>query len=154
MASLGAALAATAALQASLGLAPLQAGLPEVRVRVHAKLDTLLTALSNRLGHDLTAARQSQGPAPEQPPLVRMMAQLPKLPVVPSSLATADVVRLAVQAQPLASLNWQVPANLPVVQIGLATCTLAAQMQVALGVQAVLPAPCRSGCDAARLMGA
>jgi hypothetical protein len=140
MANLGAALSATAALQASLGLAPLQVGLAEVRARVHAKLDTLLTALSNRLGHDLTAAR--------------MLAKLPKLPVVPGSLATADVVRLASQAQPLASLSWQVPANLPVVQIGLSTCALAAQMQAALGVQAVLPAPCRAGCDAARLMGA
>jgi hypothetical protein len=154
MASLSAALAATAALQASLGLAPLQAGLPEVRARVHAKLATLLTALSNRLGHDLTPARQSQGTAPETTPQARMLAQLPKLPVVPSSLATADVVHLAVQAEPLAALNWQVPASLPVVQIGLSTCTLAAQMQAALGVQAVLPAPCRAGCDAARLMGA
>ena len=154
MASLSAALSATAALQASLALAPLQAGLAEVRARVHAKLDTLLTTLSNRLGHDLTAARESRGPAPEESPLARMMAKLPKLPLVPSSLATADVVRLASQAQPLASLSWQVPASLPVVQIGLSTCTLAAQIEAALGVQAVLPAPCRSGCDAARLMDA
>jgi hypothetical protein len=156
MASLTAALSATAALQASLGVAPLQAGLAEVRALVEAKLAALLTVLSSRLGHNLKtphASRQihaGSGPA-ETSPLARIMAMLPKLPVVPGSLATADVVRLASQAHALASLDWQVPASLPVVHIGLATCSLTAQMQAALGVQAVLAAPCRSGCDAAAL---
>jgi hypothetical protein len=151
MANLGAALAATASLQASLGVAPLPLGLAEVRALVQTKLDALLATASNRLGQDLT---QASGPAPEASPLARVMAMLPKLPVVPSSLATAEVVQLASRAQALAALNWQVPASLPVVQTGLSTCSLAAQMQAALGVQAVLPAPCRSGCDAAALMRA
>jgi hypothetical protein len=57
------------------------------------------------------------------------------------------------QAQALAALDWQVP-SLPAIQIGLSTATLAVQMQASLGIQAVLPAPCGSGCDAASLLRA
>jgi len=161
MASLTAALAATASLQTSLGVAPLKVGLAEVKALVHAKQKALLHAMSNRMRTDLThpgttqAAEKSGGHhAPENATVKKLLAALPKLPVVPSSLATPDVVRIAAQAHALASLTWQVPERLPVIATGLSTCTLTAQMHAALGVQAVLPAPCRSGCDAAALLRA
>jgi hypothetical protein len=86
--------------------------------------------------------------------LAAVLAMLPKLPVSPGNLATSAVVQLSLQAQALASLNWQVPTNLPAIPIAMATCSLAAQMQAALSIQAVLPAPCGSGCDAAALLRA
>ena len=151
MANLSAALSATASLQASLGIAPLQLGLPAVRLQIQGKLSVLLATLSARFGLNLTAPGAGSLLAAL---LAELLALLPKLPVVPSSLATAEVVQMAIQAQALALVNWQVPMSLPAIQIGLSTCTLTAQMQAALGIQAVLPSPCGSGCDAAALLRA
>jgi hypothetical protein len=150
VASLSATLSAMASLNASFGAATVKAGLPAVRVQVQARLSALLATLSARFAINLTGI----GAAALAQALEQLLAMLPKLPVVPSSLATADVVRLAMQAQALASVNWQVPTSLPAIATGLATCTLAAQMQVALGIQAVMPTPCGSGCDAAALLRA
>jgi hypothetical protein len=152
MASLSAALSATASLQASLGISPLALGLPAVQVQVQAKLTALLAVLSARFGLNLRLS----GPTAASvlaALLADLLALLPKLPVAPGTLATAEVVQLAMQAQALAALDWQVP-SLPAIQIGLSTATLAVQMQASLGIQAVLPAPCGSGCDAASLLRA
>jgi hypothetical protein len=51
------------------------------------------------------------------------------------------------QAQALASLNWQIAAAPPAIQIGLPTCSFVAQMQAVLGAQLVMHAPCPV-CDA------
>jgi hypothetical protein len=85
--------------------------------------------------------------------LAGLQATLPKLPVSPGNLATAAVVDLALQAQVLAQLNWQVPASIPAVGIGLATASLSAHLQVALGIRAVMSTPC-GVCDAAALLRA
>lgn len=145
-AGLTAALTASASLRASLGADPLAIGLPAVRLQVEAKLTAVLARLSAQFGLDLS----SDG----VPALATLLALLPDLPPVPSALATPDVLRLAMQAQALAALDWQVPASLPAVQIGLTTCALTAQMQAALGIGAVLPAPCGGACDAAALLRA
>ncbi len=74
---------------------------------------------------------------------------LPSLPYCPSSLANDAAVRaaLAANAQAMAALDWQVPGldQLAVLRIGLPTCAFAAQLQAALGVAAVLSAPCGGG---------
>lgn len=157
IASITAALSATASLQASLGISPLQLGLPAVRLQVQAKLTALLATLSARLQLNLSAVLQLSGPsltAALQSLLASLLAMLPKLPIAPGSLVTSDTIKLALQAQALASLNWNVPVRLPSIPIGLATCSLTAQMQAALGINAVLPGPCGSTCDAAALLRA
>ena len=58
------------------------------------------------------------------------------------------------QAHAMASLNWQVPPMIAAVHIGLPTCAFVAQLNAALGITAVLPSPCGSGCDAAKLASA
>jgi hypothetical protein len=143
MASLTAALSAVASLQASLGVSPLTLGLPAIQLRVQARLAALLPNLSAHFG--------ISAPGLAEDLLAMLLSLLPKLPVVPSTFATSTVVNLAMQAQALAALNWQVPAMIPAVQIGLPTCALAAQLQAALAITAVLPSPCGSGCDAAKL---
>lgn len=146
MASLTAALSATASLQASLGVSPLQLGFPAIQLRVQAKLGALLPALSVKLGLSLGLSGGSL--------LAALLALLPPLPALPTSLATSAVVQASLQAQALASLNWQVPAMmLPAISVGLPTCALTAQLQAALGIHAVLSAPCPI-CDAAKLMAA
>ena len=54
--------------------------------------------------------------------------------------------------------QWRVvtPAvtTLSAVQIGVPTAALVAQLNAALNLHAVLPAPCGSGCDAAKIMRA
>ncbi len=147
MAGLTSALSAVAQLSASLGVSPLQLGFPAVQMRVQARLAALTAALAARFGMNLAAG----GLSPEAM-LAVVLAQLPQLPVVPTSFATSAVVQAALQAQPVAALNWQVPAAPPAMQIGLPTVALTAQLQAALNVRAVQPAPCASGCDAARLM--
>jgi hypothetical protein len=142
-ANLVAALSATASLQASLGAPVLQQGLPAAAQQVQSKLDALLAALSQTLAQD------PQDLTPDA-----LLAMLPKLPVSPGSLATPDVVQLALKATALASVTWNVPTSLPAIATGLTTCNLAAQMQAALGIQAVLAAPCGGGCDAAALLRA
>ena len=145
MHKLGAALAALTRLRTSLGIDPLRQDPREVVERVYAKQQALLKRLSQTLAmdleHDAAAA-------------TRVLEKLPKLPVSPGSLATPEVVKLAQLAAPLAEVHWNVPASLPAVPVGLATCTLAASLQTSLGIQAVLPAPCGTGCDAALLMRA
>lgn len=147
MASLTAALSAVMQLQASLGLPVLQLGFPAVQLRVQAKLGALLPALSARFGLNLGGGGGASL-------LAALMALLPNLPLVPSNLATSEVVQAALSAQAMASLNWQVPASLPAIRIGLPTCALVARLNAALGINAVLPSPCGSGCDAAKIMKA
>jgi hypothetical protein len=150
MASVTAALSAVAQLQASLGLSmsPLSLGFPALVLRVQAKLALLLPALSAHLGINLS------GGAGLASLIAELLALLPSLPVMPTTLATSAVVQAALQAQALASLNWQVPAMLPSLQIALPACAFAAQLSAALAINAVLPSPCASGCDAAKLMSA
>ena len=144
MASLTASLSAVAQLQASLGLPVLQLGFPAIQLRVQAKLGALLPALSAQFGLNLSGGSL----------LAALLALLPNLPLVPTSLATSAVVQAAMSAQAMASLNWQLPAMLPALRIGLPTCALVAQLNAALSINAVLPSPCASGCDAARIMAA
>ncbi len=146
MASLTASLSAVAQLQASLGLPVLQLGFPAIQLRVQAKLGALLPALSARFGLNLGGGGGSL--------LAALLALLPNLPFVPTSLATSAVVQAALSAQALASLSWQVPLSLPAIRIGLPTCALVARLNAALGINAVLPSPCGSGCDAAKIMKA
>jgi hypothetical protein len=136
-------LSAIARLQASLAIDPLQdlAGAIE---RVQVKLRVVLSALAALFGPTLATDQA----------MALLLAKLPALPIMPGSLASADAVRLAVQAQALAAANWKVPLSLPAVPTGLATCALAAQMQAALRIQAVMPSPCGAGCNAAALMRA
>ena len=147
MASLTAVLSASAQLQASLGLgvSPLTLGFPAIQLRVQARLAALLPALSLRLGIAINPGSLLAAL------LAELLSLLPKLPVVPTSFATSAVVHAALQAQAIATLNWQVPAIIPAVRIGLPTCALVAQLQAALGISAVLAAPCGSGCDAAAI---
>jgi hypothetical protein len=144
MASLTAALSAVASLQASLGISPLTLGFPAIQLRVQARLAALLPMLSAHFGISASVPNL----------LALLLSLLPQLPVVPSTFATSAVVNLAMQAQALAALNWQVPSMVPAVQIGLPVCALAAQLQAALAITAVLPSPCGSGCDAAKLASA
>jgi hypothetical protein len=144
MASLTAALSAVASLQASLGISPLTLGFPAIQLRVQARLAALLPMLSAHFGISASVPNL----------LALLLSLLPQLPVVPSTFATSAVVNLAMQAQALATLNWQVPSMVPAVQIGLPVCALAAQLQAALAITAVLPSPCGSGCDAAKLASA
>jgi hypothetical protein len=148
MATLTAALSAVASLQASLGLtvSPLTLGFPAIQLRVQARLAALLP----RLATHFNLPRLSLA-ALEAELLALLLSLLPKLPVVPSTFATSAVVQAAMQMQAMASLSWQVPAMIPAVQIGLPVCALAAQLQAALAITAVLPSPCGSGCDAAKL---
>jgi len=147
MASLTAALSAVMQLQASLGLPVLQLGFPAIQLRVQAKLGALLPVLSARFGLNLSGGGAASL-------LAALMSLLPNLPLVPTSLATSAVVQAALSAQAMASLNWQVPVSLPAIQIGLPTCALVAQLNAALSISAVLPSPCGSGCDAAKIMKA
>jgi hypothetical protein len=146
MATLTAALSASASLQASLGLAvsPLTLGFPAIQLRVQARLAALLPTLSAHFG--ITLPRLTAAEL-----LAMLLSLLPTLPLAPGSFATSAVVQLALQMQAMASLNWQVPAMIPAVRIGLPVCAFAAQLQAALGITAVLPSPCASGCDAAKL---
>jgi hypothetical protein len=141
MFSLTAALSAVASLQLSLGVSPLTLGLPAIQLRVQARLAALLPTLSARFG--LNASLPNL--------LALLLSLLPKLPVIPTSLATSDVIQASLQMRAMASLNWQVPPMIAAVQIGLPTCAFVASLQVALGISAVLPSPCGSGCDAAKL---
>ena len=148
MASLTAALSATAQLQASLGINPLGLGFPAVQAMVLVRLNAMLSALSLSLRLNLQSPNL----------LAELLALLPALPYCPSSFATPAVVRaaLAIDARALASLDWQVPAlaQLPVLRLGLPVCAFAAQLQASLGISAVLPAPCAQGCDAAAIVRA
>jgi hypothetical protein len=146
MASLTAALNATASLGASLGLNALQIGFPAVRLQVSLKLGALLAALS-ALSAQFGLALGGGGNL-----LAALLALLPNLPLQPTSFATSANVQAALQASAYAGLNWQVPLSLPSIGIGLPTCAFAASLSAALGAQAVLSVPCLLGCDAGRVM--
>jgi len=141
MVSLTAALSAVAQLQLSLGLSPLKLGFPAIQLRVQAKLAAMMSTLSVRFGLNVTLPNL----------LALLLSLLPKLPVVPTSFATSAVIQASLQLQAMASVNWQVPSMMASLQIGLPTCAFVAQLQAALGITAVLPSPCASGCDAAKL---
>jgi hypothetical protein len=152
MAQLAASLSAVARLRQSLGIDPLQAGMAAVRAQIAARLAAMIGLLPP--AYRTALARPGLLSDAE---LVRALRSLlPKLPFCPSQLATPAVMAAAlkVDAAAVAAIDWQVPAlsAVPVLQIGLPTCMVAAQVQASVSVQAVLPAPCGSGCDAARIM--
>jgi hypothetical protein len=150
MFSLTAALSAVASLQASLGLGmgiALKLGLPAIQLRVQAKLAALLPTLSAHFGINLAGVGLPNL-------LALLLSLLPKLPLVPTTFATSAVVNLAMQAHAVAALNWQVPLSIPAVKIGLPVLAFAASLKASLGISAVLPSPCGSGCDAAKLASA
>jgi len=147
MLNLTAALSAVAQLQTHLGLpgGALALGLPAVTLRVQARLGALLTALRVQLGITVP---------PGGSLLALLLSLLPQLPAVPLPSVTPETVNLAMRMQAIADLTWQVPAVVPALQIGLPTCALIAQLNESLNLRAVLPAPCGSGCDAAKIMHA
>ncbi len=147
MASLTATLSALARLQTSLGVPPLQLGLAGLTARIQAKLHVMLRAVASAFGLNLRGADPKAV-------LAALLAQLPHLPVAPTGFATQPTVTAALGAHLLADLDWKVPPVLPATQIGLPACAFAAQLQSSFGAAPVLPAPCGSGCDAAKLMQA
>jgi hypothetical protein len=147
MASLTAALSAVAQLQASLGINPLEVGFPAVQLMVSARLSLVLQAVSGIMGVNLLTML-----------LDELLALLPAIPYSPTSFATGVVVQAAmsINAQALASMNWQVPSAMSLigVRVGLPAVALATQLRAALGINAAIAAPCGSGCDAAAIMAA
>jgi hypothetical protein len=145
MASLTAALSAVAQLRASLSIDPLQIGLPAVQEMVALRLSALMQALPACFPFDPLALL-----------LDELLALLPPIPYCPTSLATQAVVAAAmsINAQALASLNWQVPAamSLSAISVGLPAVAFSAQLQASLGINAAIQAPCGSGCDAQALL--
>ena len=137
MATLTATLSAIASLQASLGISPLQVGFPGVQAMLSARLAVLLPQVSAALGLNLS--------------LPNLLALLPALPYCPTMAVTAPVVQMAasINAQAVASMNWQVPSlgAVALLNIGLPVCALSAQLSAALGINAALSAPCPI-CDA------
>jgi hypothetical protein len=148
MASATAALSAVASLKASLGLDPLKVDIAVIRAQVTAKLAAMVQLLP--------PAMQSKLALPNA--IALLMSMLPKLPVVPSHMATPEVMKVALAVHPtaVASMNWSVPpiTAVPLLKVGLPAVALAAHLNAALGIRAVLPAPCGSGCDGAKLAAA
>jgi hypothetical protein len=141
------ALSAVVSLQTSFGVNPLDLGLPAMQLRVSLRLEALLSALSAQFGLSLSSGGGD--------PLIALLAQLPNLPFVPTTLATAPTVDAALQAGAAVSLNMRAPLTLPAaVGIALPTCALAGSLNAALGNRAVLSVPCAMGCDAAHVMRA
>ncbi len=143
MTRLSAQLAAVASLQASLGTAPLEAGLTATQQGVAAKLATLQPALAEA---GLTPGPAAAGGLP---------ASLPAMPYCPAALATPAVVQAALSMNPasVAALTWRAPpiADVAQLQAGLPTVSLAAQMKAALGITAA-GSPCLAGCDGAAVL--
>jgi hypothetical protein len=131
-------LSAIAQLRASLGIDVLAAGIPAVLAAIRARLSAILQPLQATLAANLSVS--------------------PNLPGFQATFATAPVVQAAmsINAQALASINWQAPGlgRLPLISVGLPTCSLIAALSAALGISPVLNAPCNSGCDAAALLRA
>ena len=144
MAQLTAMFSAMASLKLALGLPSLPA-LPQLTAMVQARLNATLTAVAQAMGMSL------RGLTPEAA-LAALLGLLPRIPPVPTGYATPVVVNAAFSAQALAALNWNVPPMLLSTQVALPACAFAEQLSAALNVNAVLPSPCASGCDAARLM--
>jgi hypothetical protein len=137
MASLTAALSAVAQIKLSLGIDPLQVGLPHVQLMVSEQVALTVSAIETSLGLSLP----------------NLLGLLPKLPYCPTLLAPPAVVSAAASLN-LPPITWQVPAvaDLPVLSIGLPVVALTAQMNAALGIgPARVPCPV---CDAAALLSA
>ena len=141
MAQLTASLSAVASLQVGLGISPLQVGFPAVQAMLSARLGALLPQISASLGMNVS--------------LPNLLALLPALPYCPTLAVTAPVVQMAasINAQAVASMTWQVPAlnAVALLNVGLPVCALTAQLNAALGINAVLGVPCAI-CDAAAVM--
>ena len=141
MASLSATLSAVASLSASLNISALSLGFPAVQAMVSARLSAMLPSLSASFGISLSAPGL----------LAAILAMLPSLPFCPTSAVTSEVVGIAMSlnAQAVASLNWQAPAisAVALLQVGLPVVSLSAQLNAALGITAAL-SPCLMGCDA------
>jgi len=140
MANLTAALSAIAQLRASLGIDPLEAGLPAIHAMVSERLMATATLVEQ-------TTRMS---------LRELLALLPKIPVeyCPTLMAPPAVINAAVSLN-LPPLTWQVPpmASLPVLGTGLPVAAFCTQLKAALNLQASVK-PCASGCDAATLLSA
>jgi hypothetical protein len=147
MANLTAALTAVAQLRASLGIDPLRIGLPAVREMVSLRLAATMQQLPSQFPFNPLRLAEAE-----------LLSLLPQIPYCPTSLATEAVVSAAasINAQALASLNWQVPEamSLSAVRVGLPAASFAASLHAALGIDAAVQAPCGSGCDAASILAA
>jgi len=138
MASLTAALSAVAQLRATLGVEPLEMGVPAIRAMVSEHVSATVGLVEQ-------SARCS---------LAELLGLLPKIEYCPTLMAPPAVVNAALSMN-LPPLTWQVPpmASLPVLSVGLPVAAFCAQLKAAMNLQAAV-APCGSGCDAAALMAA
>jgi len=144
MMNLIAALAAVAHLKLTLGVDPLEAGLPTVQMMVAARLQATAALVEQTLGVSLATL------------LADLLALAPSMlpEYCPTMMAPPAAVNAAVNLK-VTALTWQVPpiTSLPILNTGLPIAALAAQMNAALGLQASL-VPCAQGCDAAKLLAA
>jgi hypothetical protein len=147
MAALSATLSAVARLQAMFGLDPV-AEFAQVQAMATARLAAMVRLLPPALSPLMRAPN----------PLALLESLLPKVPFCPTQLAPPPVVMCALSASPPAieALDWQVPeiAQIPILRVGPLACALVAQVQATVSFNPVLPAPCGSGCDAARIAAA
>lgn len=155
MATVTAALSATARLEAGLGVNPLKAGYRAIRQMVMAELASLVQSLQPTFAPALAAAKPPLGPANLKSVLASL---LPRLPYCPTHLASSDTMQaaLSVNAEAIESMNWQVPAisAVSVLSVGLPVVSFAATMHASATVSPVKLSPCGSGCDAAKIMRA
>lgn len=137
VANLSATLSALADLRASLGLDPLKVGFAMTAQVVSVRLEAAL-----KEGLQLRLAASAGLSA-------SLHASL--LAALQAALQASAEAKLRMAA--LAAINWQVPpiTALPAITVGLPVCALTAQLKAALGINAVLPAPCGPTCDAAKL---
>lgn len=140
MVNLIAALAAVTHLKLTLGVDPLEAGLPAVQMMVAARLQATAALVEQTVGMSLATL------------LSDLLALAPEY--CPTMMAPPAAVNAAVNLK-VTALTWQVPpiTALPILNTGLPIAALAAQMNAALGLQASL-VPCAQGCDAAALLAA
>lgn len=137
MASLTATMTALAQIRMSLGVDPLQVGLPAIRLMVQERVQATVRLVENVLGMPF-------------PAVLKLVAGLPMLPTV---IGTPLNVRMAAALQ-LPPMNWNIPmmASLPVLSLGLPIAAFSAQLKTALNLPINL-SPCMGGCDAAALLG-
>jgi hypothetical protein len=144
MMNLIAALAAVAHLKLTLGIDPLEAGLPAVQMMVAARLQATAVLVEQTVGMSLATL------------LADLLALAPSMlpEYCPTMMAPPAAVHAAINLK-VTALTWHVPpiAALPILNIGLPIAALTAQMNAALGLQASL-VPCAQGCDAAALLAA
>jgi hypothetical protein len=136
MARLTGLLSAVAQLRRSLGVDPLQLGLPAVTAMVAEQVARVAGTM-----------RQELGCTPAQ-----LLAGLPQqMEYCPTLMAPPAVVHAA-YALEMPAVTWQVPppAELPVLRDGLPLAGLCVQLQAALGTP-MAARPCGARCDAAAL---